>query len=289
MKPAPFAYEAPASVPEAIELLARHGDDAKVLAGGQSLVPMLNLRLARPAVVVDINGIAGLDGLALRDGTLAVGALVRQRALERWAAVHAPLCAEALRHLGHLAIRTRGTVVGSLVHADPAAELPALFLCCDGALAIRGPAGERIVPAGALFQGPLTTSIGAEALAVEARFPLPDDRTGWGFAEVARRHGDFALAGAVALLRRDAGGRADHVRLALFGVGGTPVRGAAAEAELLGREPTAARRREAARAAAAALDPPADIHATSDYRRRAASVLAERALAAALARAGRAA
>jgi carbon-monoxide dehydrogenase medium subunit len=286
VKPARFAYEAPASVAETVDLLARHGEDAKVLAGGQSLVPMLNLRLARPAMVVDINGVAGLDGLKSSGGQLAIGALVRQRALERWAEARAPLLAEALRHLGHAAIRTRGTVVGSLVHADPAAELPAVFLCSEGSIVVRGPRGERVVPAGDLYQGPLMTSLRPHELALEARLALPDGETGWGFAEVARRHGDFALAGAVALLRRDPGGRVAHVRLALFGVGGTPVRGFAAEKALLGQEPTAPRLRDAAEAAAAALEPPADIHATSGYRRRAAAVLAERALTAALGRAG---
>jgi carbon-monoxide dehydrogenase medium subunit len=288
VKPAPFAYEAPTSAAEAIDLLGRHGDDAKVLAGGQSLVPMLNLRLARPAVVIDINRVVGLDGLESGDGRLAVGALVRQRALEGWAGERAPLLAEALRHLGHAAIRTRGTVVGSIVHADPAAELPAVFLCCDGVVIARGPGGERAVPASDLYRGPLTTSLGPDELAVEARFALPDASAGWGFAEVARRHGDFALAGAVALLRCDPGGRVAHVRLALFGVGQTPVRGLAEEKALLGQEPTAVRLRDAARAAASALDPPADIHATAAYRRRAAAVLAERALFAALARDGRA-
>lgn len=289
MKPAPFAYEAPGSVPEAVALLAQHGDDAKVLAGGQSLVPMLNMRLARPGVVIDINKVAGLDSLGASDGRLTVGALVRQRALERWATGRAPILAEALRHLGHVAIRTRGTVVGSIVHADPAAELPAVFLACDGTVAVRGPAGERVVAGPELYVGPLTTSLRPEELAVEVRLLLPDATTGWGFAQVARRHGDFALAGAVALLRRDRAGRAAHVRLVLFGVGGTPVRAEAAEGVLLGEEVTERQLRVAAAAAAAALDPPSDIHATADYRRRAAAVLAERALAAALGRAGRAA
>jgi aerobic carbon-monoxide dehydrogenase medium subunit len=289
VKPPPFAYEAPARVSEVVDLLARHGEEAKVLAGGQSLVPMLNLRLARPAVVVDINGVAGLGGLGAGGGRLEVGALVRQRALERWSGARAPLVAEALRHLGHGAIRTRGTVVGSIVHADPAAELPAVLLCCEGSVVVRGPRGERVVPAGNLYQGPLMTSLRPDELALEARLALPDGATGWGFAEVARRHGDFALAGAVALLRRDPGGRAAHVRLALFGVGETPVRSVVAEKVLLGEEPTGTRLREAARVAAEALDPPADIHATSAYRRRAAAALAERALTAARDRAGTAA
>jgi carbon-monoxide dehydrogenase medium subunit len=285
VKPAPFAYEAPTSVAEAIDLLGRHGDEAKVLAGGQSLVPMLNLRLARPAVVVDINGVAGLGALEAGGGRLTVGALVRQRALEGWARERAPLLAEALRHLGHVAIRTRGTVVGSIVHADPAAELPAVFLCCDGVIVVRSPGGERMVEAGDLYRGPLTTSLRPDELAVEVRLVLPGDGSGWGFAEVARRHGDFALAGAVALLRRDPAGRVTDARLGLFGVGETPVRALSAEGGLLGEEPTEARQREAAQAAAAALDPPADIHATSAYRRRAAVALVERALAAASRRA----
>jgi carbon-monoxide dehydrogenase medium subunit len=289
VKPAPFDYVLAGSAGEAVEALARHRDEAKVLAGGQSLVPMLNLRLSRPAVVVDINGAGELDYLRESDGTLTVGALARQRKLERWAAASVPLIAEALSLVGHAAIRNRGTVAGSIAHADPSSELPALLLCLDGAVVARRAGGERVVSAGDLYVAPLTTTLTPEELVTEVRFALPPPQAGWGFAEVARRHGDFALVGAAALLWRGADGLVAGARLALFGVGATPVRGLAAEAALVGNEPTASRIGEAARAAAARLSPDSDIHATAEYRRRVAAVLAERALTAALARCGRAA
>ena len=285
MKPAPFEYVAARSAGEAIEVLARHGEDAKVLAGGQSLVPMLNMRLARPAMVLDINRAGEMDHLSEKDGALAVGALVRQRTLERWAAARCPLMAEALRSIGHTAIRTRGTVAGSIAHADPASELPALLLCLDGAVVARGVRGERVIPAGELFVAPLTTRLRPDELLAEVRFTLPRPETGWGFAEVARRHGDFALVGAVALLWRGADGAVAGARLAFFGAGQTAVRAPAAEALLVGRDPTAGRLRDAARAAAGALSPDSDLHATARYRKRVARTLTERALTDALARA----
>src|SRR5215472_13321231 len=208
MKPAPFEYALAGSAAEAVDLLARHGDEAKVLAGGQSLVPMLNMRLARPGVIVDINGAADLEYVRETDGVVAIGALVRQRALERWAADRLPLVAEALRLVGHVAIRNRGTVAGSIAHADPASELPAALACLDGGVVARRATGERVVPAAELFVAPLTTS-------------LPPAGAGWGFAEVARRHGDFALAGAMALICCGDDGRVAGARIAFFGVGPT--------------------------------------------------------------------
>jgi carbon-monoxide dehydrogenase medium subunit len=285
VKPAPFDYVAARSAAEAVEALARHGEDAKVLAGGQSLLPMLNMRLARPAVLVDVNGASELDYVRQTDGTLAVGAVCRQRAVERWAAERAPLLAIALRAVGHVAIRTRGTVGGSVAHADPASELPALLLALDGEVTARSARGERTIAAGDLFVAPLTTSLAEGELLTEVRFRLPGPGTGWGFAEVTRRHGDFALVGAVSLLALGAAGRVTTARLAFFGVGGTPRRGAAAEGALVGQEPTRARLEEAARAAAAALSPEADLHATAEYRRRVAEVLATRTLTEALERA----
>ena len=271
MKPAPFDYVAAHSASEAVEALARHGEDAKVLAGGQSLLPMLNMRLARPAVVVDVNGAADLDYVRQSNGTLAVGAVTRQRAVERWAGPRAPLLAAALRAVGHVAIRTRGTVAGSVAHADPASELPALLLALDGEVTARSARGERTIEAAELFLAPLTTSLAEGELVTEVRFRLPEAGTGWGFAEVARRHGDFALVGAVSLLSLGGDGKATTARLAFFGVGGTPQRGAGAEAALAGQEPTRARIEDAARVAAAALSPEADLHATAEYRRRAGS------------------
>jgi len=289
VKPAPFDYTPAASAAEAVTALAQHGDDAKILAGGQSLVPMLNLRLARPAMLVDINGAAELDYLREREGRVHVGALRRQAAVARWAATRLPLMAEALRHVGHTAIRNRGTVVGSVAHADPASELPALLLCLDGEVVARGPQGERAIAAGALYRAPLTTSLRADELVTEARFTLPRPEAGWGFAEVARRHGDFALVGAAALLWQDGGGSVAGVRLAFFGVGGTPQRGAAAEAALMGRPITGEGIRTAARAAAAALRPEGDLHASARYRSEVAAVLAERVLTDAIGRCRRAA
>jgi carbon-monoxide dehydrogenase medium subunit len=286
MKPAPFEYVAPATLDDAVGALAGEGGDAKVLAGGQSLIPMLALRLARPTLLVDINHIAGLDGFRESSDTLEIGALVRQRDLERWAASRSSLFTEVLRHVAHPPIRNRGTVVGNVVHADPASELSALLLCLEGVVVARGPRGERTVTGDQLYRAPLTTSLAVDEVATAVRFTLPPAGAGWGFAEVSRRHGDFALVGAVAVLVREAGGPVTRARLAFFGAGGTPVRGVAAERILEGNEPTPARLAEAARAAAAALSPDDDIHATATYRRRVAATLAQRTLAAALARCG---
>jgi len=288
VKPPPFEYVAASSAADVVEALRRHGDDAKVLAGGQSLIPMLALRLARPSALVDINGCSDLDGLAESGGTLTVGALVRQRALEKWAATHSPLFAEALRWVAHAPIRNRGTVVGSLVHADPASELPALLLCLDGEVTARRKGGERVIPADKLYVAPLTTSLESDEVATAARFTLLPEGAGWGFAEVARRHGDFALVGSTAVLALDGAGAVSHARLGFFGVGGTPVRSAPGEAALMGQQPTAARVTEAARAAAAALSPDGDIHASAGYRKTVAATLAERVLATALSRCRRA-
>jgi carbon-monoxide dehydrogenase medium subunit len=285
MKPAPFDYLAPASADEAVRALSQHGDDAKVLAGGQSLVPMLNFRLARPGVLVDVNGVRELDYLRQTDDALVVGALRRQRALERWAATASPLFADVMRWVSHVAIRTRGTVAGSIAHADPAAELPAVLLALDGTVVARGAAGERVIRAADFFRGPLTTSLRTGELVTEVRFPRVPAGAGFSIDEVARRHGDFALVGALALLWREDRGPGMQARLAFFGVSDTPVRSREAEAILAGQEPTPARLAEAARAAAAALAPDSDLHATAEYRRRVAAVLAERTLRAALARA----
>ncbi len=287
MKPPPFEYVAASSAADAVEALRRHGDDAKVLAGGQSLIPMLALRLARPAALVDINGCGDLEGMAESRGVLTVNALVRQRALERWARERAPLLAEALRWVAHPPIRNRGTVVGSVVHADPASELPALLLCLDGEVVARRRGGERVISADQLYVAPLTTSLESDELATAVRFTLPPAGAGWGFAEVTRRHGDFALVGCAAVLALDGAGAVSHARLGFFGVGGTPVRSGLGEAALLGQKATAARIGEAAKAAAAALRPDGDLHATAEYRSSVAATLAERVLTAALERCGK--
>ena len=284
MKPVPFAYADPRSVDEVVDHLEQHGDEAKVLAGGQSLVPMLNFRLARPSVVVDLNRVAGLDTIAERDGRLHVGALVRQRALEQWAATRAPLLAAALRLIGHTAIRQRGTVAGSVVHADPAAELPALLLCLDGTAVARSARGEREIPASDLFVGPLTTSVASDEVVTETRWTLPPATAGWGLHEMARRHGDFALVG-VAVLVSVARGVIARARIALFGAGPVPVRAEAAERVLVGQTSGPALVETAARAVVEGLDPMTDIHAPASYRRSVARTLTARALTDALGRA----
>ena len=284
MKPAPFEYADPRTVDEAVESLARYQDDAKILAGGQSLMPMLNFRLARPRILVDINRLPDLDRVEQRDGVLVVGALVRQRTLERWALARSPLLAAGLRLVGHVAIRTRGTVAGSIAHADPAAELPALLLCCDGMVAAVSQRGPRSIAAGQLFTGPLLTTLAPDELVLETRWVLPAPAAGWGFHEVARRHGDFALTGAAAVLEVDED-RVTRVRVVVFGCGPTPIRARAAEAALDGQAPTAARLQEAASAAASTLPTHDDLHASATYRRQVAGILMTRALTDAAARA----
>jgi len=287
VRPAPFEYFAPRTVEEALHLLARYGGDAKALAGGQSLVPLMNMRLVRPAVVVDLNRVAGLgdvrhDGVALR-----LGALVRQHALERDGriAAAAPLLAEAAPAIGHVQTRARGTVGGSVVHADPAAELPACIIALDAVLHLRSARTQRTCPAEDFFRGLLVTVLEADELLVEIEVPGRRGlRTGHGFAEVARRHGDFALAGACAVVALDAAGVCRHARLVLFGADDVP-RPAQATVALIGERPTASRLAEMGRAAAGEIDARGDLHATSAYRRRVAAGLATRALASATARA----
>lgn len=284
MKPAPFEYADPRTLDDALAHLARGGDDAKVLAGGQSLVPMLNFRLARPGLLVDINRVAGLEGLTEHAGTLGVGALVRQRAVERWARDRAPLLATVLAHVGHDAIRNRGTVAGSVAHADPASELPALLLALDGVAVARSTRGERRIPAAELFRGPLTTSLAPDEIVTETRWSLPAPGEGWGFHEVARRHGDFALVGATTIVAIR-GGRLERVRIAVFGAGPTALRMTGAERALDGQSPSPALFADAARAATLDLDAHTDLHATAGYRRSVAATLMARALRDAVARA----
>jgi CO/xanthine dehydrogenase FAD-binding subunit len=284
VKPAPFEYFDPRTVDEAVALLERHADDAKVLAGGQSLVPMLALRLARPSAVIDVNRVTGLDGVRQNGTTLSVGALVRQRALERWAADRAALLTTALRHIGHAPIRARGTVAGSIVHADPASELPALLLCLDGGVVARSRRGTRTIPAAEFFQGPLMTALAADELVTETRWTLPPAHAGWGFREMARRQGDFALVGVAAVLTMARGTVAD-ARIAIFGAAATPVRAREAERALTGRAASEAAIAEAAGMAASGFEAVADIHAPAAYRASVARTLTARALTDAAARA----
>jgi carbon-monoxide dehydrogenase medium subunit len=286
MKPAPFEYAAPTDVSEAFELLSTHGGEARALAGGQSLVPLLNFRLARPALLVDLNRIESLAYYKTADNGLVVGALCRQRDIELAADVggRCTAIADALPLIGHVAIRNRGTVVGSLAHADPAAEWPALALLLDATLRVVGTDGEREVAAKDFFTGVFATVLRPGELVVEATFPWPDRRAGSAFVEVARRHGDFALVACGATLVVTPDGRIEEARIALAGVDETAVRAGEAEAALKGRTAGDDVFAEAAATAAEALHPVDDIHAPDAYRRRAAQALVKRALALSLTR-----
>lgn len=286
MKPAAFEYHAPRTIDEAVALLAEHGDDAKVLAGGQSLVPLMNMRLARPRVIVDINRTRGLGGLSEARGALRMGSMVRQRAAERSALVgsRCPLLRDALAWVGHPQIRNRGTIGGSIAHADPAAEIPAVLAALGGEVTVRGPRGARTIPAADLFVTYLTTAIGARELLTEVRVPVMPRAAGWSWMEIARRHGDFALAGVGVMLALRDGVIAD-ARIGLTGVGATPVRAASAERALIKQRPADALWQDAAEAVRAAVEPDGDLHASADYRRHVAGVLTVRALREAHARA----
>jgi aerobic carbon-monoxide dehydrogenase medium subunit len=280
MKPAPFTYAAPSTLEEAITLLGAHGDAMKLLAGGQSLMPMLNLRLARPQYIVDLNRIPGLDCITERDGVLAVGALTRQRSLERSSIVRQdyPLLYEATSFIGHRAIRNRGTVGGSIAHADPAAELPAVLVAHGGSVQVQGPRGTRQIAAADLFRAYLTTALEPDEILTEVRFPRPPAGTGWCFMEESRRHGDFAMVGVAVLLTLNTARQCTHVAVVLCGVGGVPHLVAAAPAILLGHTVDAARLRDVAYAAASEIEPESDLHASAEFRRHLSAVLIQRAV-----------
>jgi CO/xanthine dehydrogenase FAD-binding subunit len=288
MKPAPFNYHDPTTTDAALALLAQLGDEAKVLAGGQSLVPMMNFRLARPSDLVDLNRIPELSYLELSGETLRIGAMLRQRDLERSPVVEQrwPLIKEAVSYIGHVQIRNRGTVGGSLAHADPAAELPAVMTALGAELVIRGQGGERTMQPGEFFQSYYETALAPTELLVEIRVPPLPRRTGWGFQEVSRRHGDFALVGVAALVTLDDDGLIREGRLAFTGAAPTPIRPVQAEASLAGQRPDEDLFREIGVLASADLDPHSDIHASAEYRREVGAVLARRALMQASARAG---
>jgi carbon-monoxide dehydrogenase medium subunit len=274
-----FAYARPASVAEAIALLAEHREEARVLAGGQSLVPMLNLRVAAPRVLVDINRIAGLSGIMVAKDHVHIGALTRQAELERSADItrHLPLIAQAMPHVAHAAIRNRGTFGGSCALADPAAELPACALALAATFVIAGPKGERRVAAADFFQGLYATALRPDELLVAAEFPLPQAGEASAFGELARRHGDYAMAG-VAVHGSNAGKRFSRLRVVFFGVGDRPARAANLEKALEGR-PAAQKTIEAALGELDAdLDPRADLQASAGTKRHLARVLAGRVL-----------
>ena len=279
MKPPKFDYHAPASLDEALALLRRYGGDAKVLAGGQSLMPLLNFRLSRPAALVDLNRIPSLAYIEEHDGQVRFGAMTRQRMIEfsPLVARRLPLLREATKWVGHLPIRTRGTIGGSIAHADPSAEYPAVLTALDGEVVARGPKGERVVRARDFFVTYLTTSLEADEILVEVRLPATPAGAGWALEEFARRHGDFAIVAIAALVVRD-GARCGAARLATAGAGPVPVRLRAAE-EILERDGlTDAAIDAAARRAAELVSPDSDIHASADYRRHLTTVLTRRAL-----------
>ena len=281
-----FAYEAPATVEETVDLLRRHGADAKVLAGGQSLVPLLNYRLADPRVVVDINDLR-LAAVTAHDGRLKLGALVRHHQLEESKEIvrRCPLLREAAVLIGNVRVRALGTVGGSLAHADPAAELPMVTVALDGRFTLASAMGTRTVDAREFFTGPLTTAMRPDELLTEIDLAAPP-ATGWAIEEIARRAGDFAIVAVTALVGLDRRGRVAHARLAFAGVSATPVRAGAAEEALIGHEPTAERLAHVAGVARDALSPQSDAFVSGAYRRHLAGVLARRAMTRATARAG---
>ncbi|PYP37375.1 MAG: molybdopterin dehydrogenase [Gemmatimonadetes bacterium] len=289
MKPAAFEYFAPATVDQALALLAAHGGEAKPLAGGQSLIPAMNFRLARPRALVDLNRIAELSYIRSAKGGTTIGAMTRQRAVEQSDVVTrgAPLLAEAMPAIAHPQIRNRGTIGGSLAHADPSAELPAVMLALDAAFRARSVTGERTIPASEFFKGMLETALAPDELLVEIGLrPMPD-RSGTAFLEVARRHGDYALVGIAVVVTLDGQGRCKAARIALLSVGDGPVLAVEAGKTLTGQVPSAEMVRAAADAAATRdVDPPSDIHASAAYRRRLVAVLTRRALGRAFERAG---
>ena len=270
MKPSPFAYAKARSVAHAIELLAE--DEARLLAGGQSLIATLNMRLSAPRVLIDLNGIGALDGIALKDGMIEIGALVRHAQAERSVEIarHAPLIARALPHIGHPAIRNRGTIGGSVAFADPAAELPACLLALGGEVSISGPQGARSVKADDFFKDLFETALTPRDVLTAIRLPAATADTRIGFAEFARRHGDYAMAGLAACARADGKGLKD-VRLAYFGVGSTPRRARNAETALAGGDVDAA-----VQALDRDLNPPDDVQATGAVKKHLAGVLLRR-------------
>lgn len=287
MKPAAFEYVVANSIEQAVAALAQAGGEAKILAGGQSLVPMLNFRLLRPAILVDINRIPGLAFIEDAGNAVRIGALTRHYQIETSPVIakHFPVLSCAMTHVAHLAIRNRGTIGGSLSHADPAAELPMMALLLGARLHVVSGRGRRTVEAQDFFRDALSVDLAEDELLTEIYLPKLPPQTGWGFEEVARRAGDFALA-AVAATVTLSGGAVQEARIALTGVGPTPVRVNEAEALLAGQRLEAKLMARVIEAVRAAIEPETDLHASSDYRRQLAGALVRRALAAALQRAG---
>ncbi len=283
MKLPPLDYACPTSVAEAVALLALHDGEAKLLAGGQSLVPMLAFRVASPALLVDLRKLSELRQIAITDGAVTLGAMVRWRDIlehPQLSAAH-PLLMRAVEHVAHYQIRNRGTVGGSLAHADPAAELPCIAVTCEASIVVRGRAGQRTIAAADFFRGPLLTALQADEIITEIRLPAWPARRRFGFCEFSRRRGDFALAG-VAVFYEDDGNKAANAHVGALGVADRPMRLRAVEKVLDGHPIDDATIARAEAAASAAIDPPDDIHATGAYRKVLIGVMVERALHSAL-------
>ncbi|MBT4161159.1 MAG: xanthine dehydrogenase family protein subunit M [Gammaproteobacteria bacterium] len=279
MKPAPFGYLKPASIDEALEMLQEHGDDAKIIAGGQSLMPLLNMRLARPGVLIDINGLSDLTDISEQDSRLHIGAICRQRRMDDHALISTrlPILTAAARLISHPQIRSRGTIVGSVVHGDPSAELPAIALALDAELSIKSTKGERALPVRELYQGYYMTAVAAEELVTEIRLPIPTAGTGWSIQEISRRHGDFALAGVVAFVTLQ-GADIGDCTLVFYGLGESALRLESAEQLLRGQRPGKDSFRAVAQEVSSQLTPDDDVHASAQYRCALAHELTIRAL-----------
>ena len=279
MKLPPFDYACPTTLPEAIALLASH-DDAKPIAGGQSLVPMLAFRLAQPTLLVDLRKLADLRGIRISDAGVTLGAMVRWRDIEddeRLETAH-PLLKAAIAHVAHYQIRNRGTVGGSIAHADPAAEMPGIAITCDAEIAVVGKSGAHVIQAADFFQGALTTALTPDEIIVEIRLPAWPPGRRWGFQEFARRRGDFAMAAAAVFYDQDERGKARNAHVGVIGVGDRPLRLTAVEDVLNGQSIDEATIAKADAATSAAVDPQDDIHASAAYRRSLVGTMVERAL-----------
>lgn len=287
MKPAAFEYEDPRTVEEALDLLAVHGDECKVIAGGQSLVPLMNFRLARPSRLIDINGIEPLSGIARDGGDLSIGALARHRDVEHSTLIAEgwPLLAEAIKWVGHPQIRNRGTIGGSVAHADPAAELPAVFAAMDATFEVRSKRGSRTLAWDDFFRSEFTTSVEPDELVVGVHVPAQDRSAGAAFVEFARRHGDFALGGAAVTLKLGSTGQCDRVTIALVAAGPKPLRAKAAEDALRGTKVDDRSIRAAADMAIEGVHPTSDLHGSAEYRAKLLRVMVQRALSTAAERA----
>ncbi|MFL4979102.1 MAG: FAD binding domain-containing protein [Xanthobacteraceae bacterium] len=280
MKLPPFRYAAPATLRDAVALLAAHGGDAKAIAGGQSLVPMLAFRVASPALLVDLRKIPDLDRITISADGVRLGAMVRWRDIEddaRLDTAH-PLLKAAVVHVAHYQVRNRGTIGGSIAHADPAAELPGIAVTCEAEIAVTGASGARVIRAADFFLGPLMTALAADEIITEIRLPAWRRGRRWGFQEFARRRGDFAMAGAALYYDEDASGKATNAHVGVIGVGDVPQRLAEVEAVLNSRVVDDATIAQAERVAAASVNPADDIHASAAYRRALTGTMVERAL-----------